>query len=81
MLGTQVSTYESSPALTRYNPERGQQIDGEVRYVHRIGPHTDAILGVRYVNFTAGYDVPLRPLSDRNAGILPSFGYRWRLGP
>jgi len=81
MLGTQVSTYEVSPALTRYNPERGQQIDAEVRYVHRIGSHTDAILGLRYVNFTAGYDVPLRPLSDRNAGILPSFGYRWRLGP
>jgi hypothetical protein len=80
MLGTQVSTYESSGALTRYDPERGQQIDGEVRYIHRIGPHTDAILGVRYVNFTAAYDVPLRPLSDRNAGILPSFGYRWHLG-
>ena len=81
MLGTQVSTYESSPALTRYNPERGQQIDGEIRYVRRVGPHTDAILGIRYVNFTAGYDVPLRPLSDRNAGVLPSFGYRWRVGP
>ena len=80
MLGTQVSTYESSAALTRYDPERGQQIDGEVRYIHRIGRHTDAILGVRYVNFTAGYDVPLRPLSDRNAGVLPSFGYRWHLG-
>ncbi len=80
MLGTQVSTYESSPGFTRYDPERGQQVDGEVRYIHRIGRHTDAILGVRYVNFTARYDVPSRPLSDRNAGVLPSFGYRWHIG-
>jgi hypothetical protein len=81
LLGTQVSTYESSPALTRYDPERGEQIDGEIRYVHRAGKHSDAIIGIRYVNFTAVYDVPSRPLSDRNAGILPSFGFLWRLGP
>ena len=80
MLGTQVSTYESSAAFTRYDPERGQQIDASLRYIRRIDAHRDAILGVRYVNFTAGYDVPLRPLSDRNAGILPSFGYRWHIG-
>jgi hypothetical protein len=35
---------------------------------------------VRYVNFTAAYDVPLKPLSDRNAGLLPTFGYRWKIG-
>jgi hypothetical protein len=80
MLGTQVSTYESSAAFTRYDPERGQQIDGSIRYIHRIDAHRDAILGVRYVNYTARYDIPSRPLSDRNAGILPSFGYRWHIG-
>jgi hypothetical protein len=78
LLGTQVSTYEDGTP-TRLNPERGEQIDGDVRYVHHAGAHMDAVLGVRYVNFTAAYDVPLRPLSDRNAAVLPSFGYLWRL--
>ena len=39
----------------------------------------DAVLGVRYVNFTAAYDIPSRPLSDRNAAVLPAFGYLWRI--
>ena len=77
LLGTQVSTYEDG-APTRFDPERGQQIDGNVRYVHHIGKHMDAVLGVRYVNFTAAYDVPGHPLSDRNAAVLPAFGYLWR---
>jgi hypothetical protein len=38
----------------------------------------DAVLGVRYVNFTAAYDIPSHPLSDRNAAVLPAFGYLWR---
>ena len=80
MLGTQVSTYDGSPALSRFDPERGQQIDATVRYIHHIDARREAILGVRYVNFTAAYDVPRKPLSDRNAGILPTFGYRWTLG-
>ena len=42
--------------------------------MHRIGRTPTRSSGVRYVNFTAGYDVPLRPLSDRNAGILPRSG-------
>ena len=29
--------------------------------------------------FTAAYDVPSHPLSDRNCGVLPSIGYLWRL--
>jgi hypothetical protein len=78
LLGTQVSTYEDGTA-SRFDPERGEQIDGNVRYVHHIGKHMDAVLGVRYVNFTAAYDIPSRPLSDRNAALLPAFGYLWRL--
>jgi hypothetical protein len=78
LLGTQVSTYEDGTP-SRFDPERGQQIDANVRYVHRIGKHMDAVLGLRYVNFTAAYDVPSRPLSDRNAALLPAFGYLWRL--
>jgi hypothetical protein len=78
LLGTQVTTYEDGTA-TRFDPERGEQIDGDVRYVHRIGRHMDMVFGVRYVNFTAAYDTPSHPLSDRNAAVLPSFGYLWRL--
>jgi hypothetical protein len=80
MLGTQVSTYDGSPALSRFDPERGRQIDASVRYIHHIDARREAILGLRYVNFTAAYDVPLKPLSDRNAGLLPTFGYRWKIG-
>jgi len=77
LLGTQVSTYtDGSP--TRYNPERGNQIETNLRITHHVGKHTDMIFGVRYVNFTAAYDVPGHPLSDRNAAVLPSFGYLWR---
>ena len=78
LLGTQVSTYENG-APSRFDPERGEQIEGSVRYVRRVGKHLDVVLGVRYVNFTAAYDVPSRPLSDRNAAVLPSFGYLWHL--
>lgn len=78
MLGTQVSTY-SDGTPSRFDPEIGEQIDGNVRYVHNVGHHTYAALGVRYVNFTAAYDVPGKPLSDRNAAVLPSFGYFWKL--
>jgi len=77
LLGTQVSTYEDgTPA--RFDPERGQQIDSNIRYVHHVGRHMDAVLGLRYVNFTAAYDTPTHPLSDRNAALLPAFGYLWR---
>jgi hypothetical protein len=78
LLGTQVSTYEDGTP-SRFDPERGEQIDGNVRYVHHVGPHMDAVLGVRYVNFTASYDRPGHPLSDRNAALLPGFGYLWHL--
>jgi hypothetical protein len=78
LLGTQVTTYEDGTP-TRFDPERGEQIDANVRYVHHVGRHMDAILGVRYVNFTAAYDIPSRPLSDRNAAFLPAFGYLWHL--
>jgi len=78
LLGTQVSTYtDGSP--TRYDPERGEQIETNVQFTHHVGRHTDMIFGVRYVNFTAAYDIPSKPLSDRNAAVLPSFGYLWHL--
>ena len=78
LLGTQVTTYDDG-SPSRFDPERGQQIDTNIRYVHHVGRHMDAILGVRYVNFTAAYAVPGHPLSDRNAAVLPAFGYDWHL--
>ena len=78
MLGTQVSTYDNNVTPTRFDPERGEQIDATIRYARHAGRHGDAVIGVRYVNFTAAYDVPLRPLSDRNAAVLPTIGYLWR---
>ena len=79
LLGTQVSTYgDDSPS--RFDPERGEQIDANLRYIQRAGTHADFIVGVRYVNFTAAYDVPGRPLSDRNCAVLPSIGYRFVAG-
>jgi hypothetical protein len=80
LLGTQVSTYGDG-APSRYDPERGEQIDADVRYIRTVGKHTQMIVGLRYVNYTAAYDVPGFPLSDRNAALLPSFGYRFTTGP
>jgi hypothetical protein len=78
LLGTQVSAYgDGSP--TRFDPERGEQIEANVRYLRAMGRHAFAELGMRYVNFTAAYDVPGKPLSDRNAALLPSIGYFWKL--
>jgi hypothetical protein len=80
LLGTQVTTYGDN-APTNFAPERGEQVDADVRYIHNVGRHTQMIIGARYVNFTAAYDVPSKPLSDRNAAFLPSFGYRFTTGP
>ncbi len=77
LLGTQVSTYEDG-TQSRFDPERGEQIEGNIRYVRHMSRHADFLLGVRYVNFTAAYDVPSHPLSDRNAAVLPAVGYLWR---
>lgn len=78
LLGTQVSTYDNGTP-SRFDPEIAEQIDGNLEYVRHAGRHLDEVIGVRYVNFTAAYNVPLRPLSDRNCAVLPSFGYLWRL--
>jgi hypothetical protein len=80
LLGTQVSTYGNG-APSRFDPERGEQIDEDVRFIRRAGTHSELVAGVRYVNFTAAYDVPGRPLSDRNCAVLPSIGYRFATGP
>ncbi len=80
LLGTQVTTYGDN-SLSKFDPERAKQVDANVRYIRSIGRGRQVILGARYLNFTAVYDVPGRPLSDRNAALLPSFGYRFTTGP
>jgi hypothetical protein len=77
LIGTQVSTYDDGYP-SRFDPERGDQVDGDIQYVRHISRHYDMLLGIRYVNFTAAYAVPSKPLSDRNAALLPAFGYLWR---
>jgi hypothetical protein len=52
-----------------------------MRFIRPAGPHGEVVVGARYVNFTAAYDVPGRPLSDRNCAVLPSIGYRFVTGP
>ena len=79
LLGTQVSEYGNG-APSRFDPERGDQLDATVRYLHPAGPHGFTIIGARYVNYTAAYDVPGHPLSDRNCAALLTFGYLWKLG-
>ena len=79
LLGTQVSTYDDGTP-SRFDPERGKQIDGGVRYLRPAGAHGEFVVGVRYLNYTAAYDVPDLPLSDRNAAVLPNVGYLWKFG-
>jgi hypothetical protein len=80
MLGTQYTIYDVPTYFRRADPERADQVDTEVRYVRRVGQRSSVIFGLRYVNYTARYDEPNGGLSDRNVGLLPSFGYRFTLG-
>lgn len=78
LYGTQVTTYDDN-SPSRFDPEKAEQIDGMLRYTRPAGRHGTLAIGVRYVNFTAAYNVPGHPLSDRNAALLPSVGYFWHL--
>lgn len=80
MRGTQYTMYDVATNRTRADPERADQIDVQARYVRKLTARRDLILGIRYVNYTARYDERQGTLSDRNAGVLPSVGLRWRAG-
>jgi hypothetical protein len=56
--------------------ETAAQTDLEVRVGHRLSRHADLQLGLRYLNYSAHYDAPGNPLSDRNVGIAPTIAYR-----
>ncbi len=78
LYGTQTTTFDVGPgSTTLFDPEKGKQIDTSVRYVRRRGK-LETIYGIRYINFTAIYTAN-GSLSDRNVGILPTFGLRTRL--
>jgi hypothetical protein len=81
MLGTQFTIYDVSRYTPRSDPERAEQIDTSVRFTRPAGRRGELILGLRYVNYTAKYDEPHGGLSDRNVGLLPTIGYRTRIGP
>jgi hypothetical protein len=80
LLGTQYTIYDVPTYYRRADPERGDQVDTEVRFVRSFSPRSAVVFGVRYINYTARYDEPSGGLSDRNVGLLPSFGYRITLG-
>jgi hypothetical protein len=64
--------------LTFSDPETATQVDISARIVHKVG-RGELIYGIRYLNYVAHYvDVP-GMLADRNVGIAPLLGYRFRL--
>jgi hypothetical protein len=80
MLGTQFTIYDVGTNPRRADPESADQIDTAVRWIHAVNSHTEIMLGVRYINYTARYAEINGTLADRNSGILPVFGYRIKLG-
>jgi len=77
LYGTQTTTFDNlRGSTTLFDNEKGKQIDTSVRYVRRRG-RLETIYGLRYINFTAIYTAN-GSLSDRNVGILPTFGLRRR---
>jgi len=79
MLGTQFTIYDNPTVMRRVDPERADQIDTAVRWVHAVSKHGEILLGVRYINYTSRYAEPNGTLADRNCGVLPVFGYRTKL--
>jgi len=80
MVGTQYTTYDVPLHAPRVDPEKAGQIDTGIRYVHPLGARGEAILGLRYINYTSSYVGGRGGLSDRNVGFLAVIGYRTRIG-
>jgi hypothetical protein len=77
--GTQFTAFDVTTFRPRINPEKGAQVDADVRYIRPLGPRRDFILGMRYLNYTTHYDQRNGTLADRNTGFLPSVGLRFRI--
>lgn len=66
-------------AATFADPETAAQVDLSARFTRRLSPHSELLLGLRYLNYTAHYvDFPGQ-IADRNVGWAPVIGYRLRL--
>ncbi len=93
MRGTQFTTFASaftsctfgaavvcSPRSETFaDPENAAQVDLTARLAHRVSPHGEIIVGLRYLNYTAHYDDAPGVIADRNVGFAPSLGFRVRL--
>jgi len=61
------------------DPETAAQVDLSARFARRLSSHSELLLGLRYLNYTAHYvDFPGQ-IADRNVGWAPVLGYRLRL--
>ena len=81
MHGIVYTTYTYNDA-TYANAESATQLDVSARRVLQRG-RVEFIYGVRYINYSARYEMAGAPydggLSDRNVGVLPLAGIRYRL--
>jgi len=66
-------------SVTFADPENAAQVDLNARLAHRVWAHGDLLLGLRYLNYTAHYDVAPGVLADRNVGFAPTLGLRVHL--
>jgi len=68
------------PAEHTYaDPENAAQIDFSARLARRLSKHSELLLGLRYLNYSAHYDDFPGQIADRNVGWAPVLGYRLRL--
>lgn len=93
MHGVQYTTFDRSLAVCRFvngnavcvsasrpfvDPESAAQVDVLARFAHPLSAHGALLYGVRYLNYTARYDLS-SALADRNVGFAPVLGYRLKL--
>ncbi len=61
------------------DPESATQVDIESRVTTRLSARGELLYGARYINYVARYDRNPGLLADRNVGIAPVLGYRYRI--
>lgn len=71
----------SAPTPDILNPERAVQVDTLLRFTTPLRAG-DIVYGLRYLNYASRYEVRGSAfdgsLADRNVGLLPNVGFRWR---
>lgn len=61
------------------DPERASQLDLRLDAARPAGPRGELVLGLRYLHYSGRYVDHPGQLADRNVGIAPLAGYRFRL--